>query len=210
MNTAKILKKFIKQPRPVGARKYEKTYGMPSTHSSSISFFGTYLSLSSLLLPLHPRVTSLLPFYDTVFAPLGPGAVEASFWRSFLSHWGERMTRIALAVFFLAGAGSVCWSRVRLGHHTRAQVIAGISLGSCVALFWMTLWLGIVDASKLAGFSSVSLESVAPEWLRLGAQDQARIWERAIEDAIFVGLDAWRTGRWHELKAIGRFPIAEL
>jgi hypothetical protein len=29
--TAKGLKRCIRQPRPVGAKKYEKTYGMPST-----------------------------------------------------------------------------------------------------------------------------------------------------------------------------------
>lgn len=183
---------------------------MPSTHSSSISFFGTYLSLSSLFLPLHPRVTSLIPFYSLFLSPLGPGAVEPSFWRHFLTHWGERVTRISMAIFFLAGAGSVCWSRVRLGHHTRAQVIAGISLGSTVAVCWLVLWLGVVDAGSLSGVDTSRVAARLPGWTAGGIKDQGLIWERAAEDSALLALEAWKEGRWDGLKSLREFPIVEL
>ncbi|KAJ8294516.1 Lipid phosphate phosphatase gamma [Rhodotorula toruloides] len=217
--TAKILKRFIRQPRPVGAKKYEKTYGMPSTHSSSIAFFGTYLSLSSLLLPLHPRVTSLLPFWNrfsNLATTRGLGAAQKSFWRHMAGEWGQRVTRILLALCFLAGTASVCWSRVRLGHHTKAQVIAGASLGSTIALAWMTLWLGLDGWSTLsgkdlenvvAGFAGGAGKAV-PTWLIHGVKEPAIVWERAAEDAAFVALEAWETRRWEGLKELRYlFPL---
>ncbi|UZJ51234.1 hypothetical protein CBS101457_000554 [Exobasidium rhododendri] len=47
---AKGLKLVIKQPRPPGS-SVTKTHGMPSTHSSTTMFMGTYLSLALLYLP---------------------------------------------------------------------------------------------------------------------------------------------------------------
>lgn len=182
---------------------------MPSTHSSSISFFGTYLSLSSLFLPLHPRVISLIPFYSFI-APLSPSAVEPSFWRNFLAHWGERATRMGMAVFFLAGTGSVCWSRVRLGHHTRAQVIAGISLGSAVAICWLVLWLGVTETGSLSGIDTSTVSTRLPGWSLGGVKEQGAVWERAVEDAAFVAVEAWQQGRWEGLKTLRKFPVVDL
>ncbi|BGP15238.1 hypothetical protein JCM10213_000809 [Rhodosporidiobolus nylandii] len=215
--SAKILKRFIRQPRPVGAKKYEKTYGMPSTHSSSIAFFGTYLSLSSLLLPLHPRVTALLPFWNrfsTLAAAVGPGAAQHLFWRHFSGALGQRLTRVVLAAFFLGGSASVCWSRVRLGHHTRAQVVAGASLGSLIALVWMSAWLGAEGWSTLSGrdlqgmLLASRVGSVAPTWVLRGVKEPAMVWERAAEDSLFVLMEAWRERRWDVLKELRSFPVA--
>ncbi|KAK4055577.1 hypothetical protein OIV83_000123 [Microbotryomycetes sp. JL201] len=210
--SAKSLKKVIRQPRPTGAKKFEKTYGMPSTHSSAISFFGTYLSLSSLLLPLHPRVTSLVPLYDSWLRPLSPGAVEPSFWRSLTRQYGERLTRIVMAATFLFGAASVCWSRVRLGHHTPAQVVAGVSLGSAVAIAWMALWLGSAEIQALTGLDvrRVTTLSPYPVLLEQGIKAHGVVWERAFEDAIFVGMEAWRDKDWTRLGTLRKFPIVEL
>ncbi|GAA5924381.1 hypothetical protein JCM1841_001683 [Sporobolomyces salmonicolor] len=220
--TAKVLKRFIRQPRPVGAKKYEKTYGMPSTHSSSIAFFGVYLSLSALLLPLHPRVTSLLPGWDRLSGPavadaLGPGAAQGAFWPppAAAGAWGQRATRVALAGLFLAGTASVCWSRVKLGHHTRPQVLAGASLGGTLALLWMSLWLGAAGWSSLSG---KELERSLPSWLGAageglpqlvvnGVKEPAMVWERAAEDAVFVAMEAWKERRWEALKELRRFPL---
>jgi dolichyldiphosphatase len=182
---------------------------MPSTHSSSIAYFGTYLSLSSILLPLHPRVTSLFPFYSYL-APLGPGAVEPSFWRNLATEWGERVTRLSMATFFLAGAASVCWSRVRLGHHTPAQVLVGASLGSAVALTWLLLWLGVTEAGTLGGFGVTGLGGMVPGWLVGGIREQGMVWERAVEDAMFVAFEAWQDRNWKGLKTLRSFPVAEL
>ncbi|KAF7338311.1 hypothetical protein MVEN_02056500 [Mycena venus] len=48
-----VLKRIIRQPRPVGKKK---TYGMPSTHSASIAYYATFVPLACLYLPLHPSV----------------------------------------------------------------------------------------------------------------------------------------------------------
>ncbi|GAA5975235.1 hypothetical protein JCM11641_004405 [Rhodosporidiobolus odoratus] len=212
--SAKILKRCIRQPRPVSAKKYQKTYGMPSTHSSTMAFFGTYLSLSSLLLPFHPRVTTLLPFYNrattlALASSLGPGATQTSFWRHFAGALGQRATRVGLAVFFLGGAASVCWSRVRLGHHTRAQVIAGASLGTTIALVWMSLWLGTDGLSTLTGrdLHHVLLHSSngtqVPHWVVGGLGETLQVWERMAEDACYLGLEVWKEGSWDELRELG-------
>ncbi|KAK4702307.1 dolichyldiphosphatase, partial [Phenoliferia sp. Uapishka_3] len=192
--SAKILKLFIRQPRPAGARKFEKTYGMPSTHSSSIAFFGVYLSLSTLLLPLHPRVTSLLPFWDF----LATRAVAEG--PSHLVRWGQMGTRAVLAFIWVAGAGSVCWSRVRLGHHTRAQVLAGIALGSTVAVVWLGLWLG---GEQLG----LSVKSGWPSWVAGGVRQRAFVLERVVEDAATVLLEAWRSKDWTKLHQLQVIPI---
>jgi len=52
--SVQILKRGIRQPRPVLGKK--KTYGMPSTHSASIAYYATFVPLACLYLPLHPSV----------------------------------------------------------------------------------------------------------------------------------------------------------
>ena len=117
---AKVLKRFIRQPRPELSVK--KTYGMPSTHSSSIAFFGVYLSLCIARLKPHPRfLPNLLSRRGDSedFAPLVRGILTAG---------------------VLYGAISVMWSRVRLTYHTSAQVVAGASVGGIIALACFWLW----------------------------------------------------------------------
>ncbi|GAA5893280.1 uncharacterized protein JCM6883_007619 [Sporobolomyces salmoneus] len=197
--SAKVLKKCIKQPRPEGAKKFEKTYGMPSTHSSSISFFGVYLSLSSLLLPLHPRITSLIPLYDT-YVP-SPSTIPASFLSHHLtSHPCEKIVRLLLAGFFIFGSASVCWSRVRLGHHTKAQVFAGAGLGSIIAFVWLSIWLGIDGWSQLVGtdlsrYLPVSLRAI-PELVMTGLREPGQALERAGEDFVWLLVESWRDGQF--------------
>ncbi|PWY97243.1 PAP2-domain-containing protein, partial [Testicularia cyperi] len=122
--SAKGLKRVIKQPRPPGSR-VKKTSGMPSTHSASISFMGTYILLSSLLLPLHPSLAISQADNSTTY----------------------QMTRIWLALFGVAAPLLVMWSRVRLGVHTRAQTIAGAALGIAKACLWFVVWNGTASLS---------------------------------------------------------------
>lgn len=117
---AKILKRFIRQPRPELSHK--KTYGMPSTHSSSISFFGVYLSLCIAFLKPHPRFLPHLLSRTEDSQDLSP------------------LARLVLTSSVLYGTVSVMWSRVRLTYHTRAQVIAGAAVGSTIALACFALW----------------------------------------------------------------------
>lgn len=96
---------------------------------------------------------------------------------------------------------------MRLGHHTRAQVLAGISLGSAVALVWMLLWLGWDGIGKLAGRE---FQTFGPGWVNKGAQEQGKMLEAAAEDAAFLALEAWQQGDWRLLKSIELFPHVEL
>lgn len=117
--SAKGLKRVIKQPRPPGSR-VKKTSGMPSTHSASISFMGTYIMLTSLLLPLHPSIS------------LG-------------SQSHDDMTRLWLALLGIAAPIAVMWSRVRLGVHTPEQTVAGAALGVFNACISFLAWNGTMQ-----------------------------------------------------------------
>ncbi|KAI0094194.1 PAP2-domain-containing protein [Irpex rosettiformis] len=52
---AKVAKRFVRQPRPThplpGRQKH--TYGMPSTHSATITFYAVYTLLAARYLPIH-------------------------------------------------------------------------------------------------------------------------------------------------------------
>ncbi|KAI8354199.1 phosphatidic acid phosphatase type 2/haloperoxidase [Blakeslea trispora] len=103
---AKVLKHLIKQPRPSTSVK-KVSYGMPSSHSTAISFFTAYLQC----------VVWATPHF---------------------------MTQIMMIVFHCFSL-AVIWSRVRLGHHTAAQVMAGTALGIACALlsFWVYIKISI-------------------------------------------------------------------
>ncbi|KAF9564670.1 PAP2-domain-containing protein, partial [Agrocybe pediades] len=116
--SVKVIKKFVRQPRPpplvhvAGRKKRVKvTYGMPSTHSASISYFMTYIALACLYLPTHP---SLFP--------------------------AGNLIRVLLPLITLPWGVTIMMSRVWLGHHTWPQVFAGASYGAFVALAWFSLW----------------------------------------------------------------------
>ncbi|OCH96419.1 PAP2-domain-containing protein [Obba rivulosa] len=110
--TVKIVKRFVRQERPVqtitGRRK--KTYGMPSTHSAVITYYAVYSALACTYLPIHP----LLPM-------------------------GE-MSRTIPVLVVVPWAVTVAVSRIWLGHHTWPQVAAGCTYGALFAPLWFRLW----------------------------------------------------------------------
>ncbi|KDR81596.1 hypothetical protein GALMADRAFT_59207, partial [Galerina marginata CBS 339.88] len=112
------LKKIIRQPRPphIPGRKVKVSYGMPSTHAASISYFATYILLASIYLPIH--------------STFRPGL----------------MFRILPPLITLPWAVTIVMSRVWLGHHTWLQVFAGSSYGIVLALVWFKLWTCGVNA----------------------------------------------------------------
>ncbi|SCV70605.1 BQ2448_3367 [Microbotryum intermedium] len=198
--TAKILKRFIRQPRPDRALRYETTYGMPSTHSSSIAYFGTYLTLASLSLPFHSRISSLVPLYPHIIK-FDSGKVVS----------GENLIRLSLASLFVLSASSVCWSRIRLGHHTKAQVIVGASLGACVACAWFMLWIGIDQVLELTSRTGSRTSPIKasypwiPAFIWEGVHEYGTGWERIAEDALLLGLEVWASGQWQQgLGEMGR------
>ncbi|SPO20427.1 uncharacterized protein UTRI_00827_B [Ustilago trichophora] len=162
--TAKGLKRVIKQPRPPGSR-VKKTSGMPSTHSATISFMGTYIVLSSLLLPLHPSLS------------LGSSSLLGNAAAS------DNMTRIWIALVGVVAPVLVMWSRVRLGVHTPAQTLVGAALGVAKACIWFTAWNG--TQLLFGSHSTIGSNSVLQDGLRntvsvrvdsLIAQTEARMW----------------------------------
>lgn len=97
---------------------------MPSTHSSSIAFFGVYLSLCIWNLRPHPR------FLPHLLSRHGDSGDFSPF------------VRLLLTSGVAFGAISVCWSRVRLTYHTPAQVLAGAGVGGTLAVLCFLLWQG--------------------------------------------------------------------
>ncbi len=113
------------------------------TPDRTISFMGTYIVLSSLILPLHPSISH--------GSRLLGGHESAS----------DGMVRIWLALFGFVAPVLVMWSRVRLGVHTPAQTFVGAALGVVKACVWFTAWNGTTmvfgSASPLDAASSSSV-----------------------------------------------------
>ena len=135
--TVKVLKRCVRQPRPVvvnGRRK--KTYGcvhsslrfqslqithrmgrghgrMPSTHSAVITYFATYITLACAYLPIHPSL------------PASPA-----------------LSRVLPVLIAVPLATTIAVSRTWLGHHTWPQVTVGCAYGLLFAPIWFRLWTG--------------------------------------------------------------------
>ena len=107
--------KAIVRVRSRSSRSIEHTFNtapprMPSTHSATITFYGTYITMACAWLPLHyslPESSLLRPLMTLVAVP-----------------WA----------FIVPG------SRMWLGHHTIAQVVVGCAYGFAFACMWFLLW----------------------------------------------------------------------
>ncbi|KAE9396060.1 PAP2-domain-containing protein [Gymnopus androsaceus JB14] len=110
--SVKIVKKMVRQDRPLQrkGKKQKKTYGMPSTHSATMTYYATYILLASLYLPIH---------------------------RTLPQSW---ITRIGPPLVVLPWATVIALSRIWLGHHTLAQVSVGCTFGFVFALSWFAMW----------------------------------------------------------------------
>lgn len=108
--SVKLLKKAIRQPRPLHTLQQKVTYGMPSTHSAVTGYYTCYIFLSCFYLQLHR------------FVFLGPA-------------WG-----MVFLVVVLPFTTSIVLSRVWLGHHTWRQVVVGTLYGIAFALGWFMVW----------------------------------------------------------------------
>ncbi|KAH9812249.1 PAP2 superfamily-domain-containing protein [Melampsora americana] len=178
---AKLLKRFIRQPRPIETNKISSSYGMPSTHSSSISFFGIYLFLTSISLPIHRNLIGFLkPILSSqsILILLDPQSDDSLHHLHLL-----QFIRIWLGFSFLTFSGIVCWSRVRLGYHTPSQVIVGSLIGTLLAFTWFTLWIGNLRFNQLHPISSSQ---------RNGLVEWGDHLERIAEDSSYLFLEAWQ------------------
>lgn len=89
---------------------------MPSTHCAAVGYYTTSIFLGCLYLPTHPTL------------PSGPSV------------------RILPPLIAIPCAVMVVMSRLWLGHHTMAQVVAGISYGVAFASVWFALWTRGLDS----------------------------------------------------------------
>ena len=139
--SVKVIKKFVKQPRPAGATKL-KSYGyelhhnltprpfsqcqskipyfigpgsMPSTHSTVVFFYAGTVVLASTTLPIH----SSLPDHPYIRAwpPVAAGT----------------------------SAAMVALSRVWRGHHNFLQIAAGSLYGTACSVVAFKLWISGLD-----------------------------------------------------------------
>lgn len=115
----KLLKHWIREPRPLRRSHVHEEYGMPSSHAQFIWFFSTYVTLFVLLRLHHNHHNTTSSHSNSV--PL------------------ERTCRalIVLACWLLAGL--VCLSRTYLQYHTQPQVLAGGALGVCSGTAWFAV-----------------------------------------------------------------------
>ncbi|TDL28245.1 PAP2-domain-containing protein [Rickenella mellea] len=111
--TVKVLKHILRQPRPdpIHPSRKKRTYGMPSTHSATITYFAVYIPLACAILPMHPSIKPS----ESAMRRIPPAIV------------------IPWAMLIVA-------SRVWLGHHTWPQVAVGCSYGVAFAALWFKLW----------------------------------------------------------------------
>jgi dolichyldiphosphatase len=113
----KVLKKLLNEKRPEGAAKADP--GMPSSHALSLSYLSVYAAAA---LASRGGVdggaigTSALQPWPVSATFVIPGCVSL----------------IALGVFFT-------WLRVKLGYHTKPQVVVGYVLGAATAMVWLAI-----------------------------------------------------------------------
>ncbi|KAG2036343.1 hypothetical protein BDR03DRAFT_921508 [Suillus americanus] len=66
---AKAIKKAIRQERPLQCSGRKVSYGMPSSHASTCTFFAVYITLACLELPIHPAFPRFAVFAPMVVLP---------------------------------------------------------------------------------------------------------------------------------------------
>ena len=142
------LKRLIKEERP--QQMHGKGYGMPSSHSQFVSFFSISFTLFLLLRhqPSHsPPITK----------QVSGAAIYPTYKQSTVAE------RVLLSALALAGAASVCASRIYLSYHTPKQVMVGVGAGAGFAMFWFAL----TTALRRAGWIEWALETQLARLVRM-------------------------------------------
>ncbi|WVQ93976.1 hypothetical protein IAU59_001054 [Kwoniella sp. CBS 9459] len=121
--SAKVLKELIRSPRPPppdpsskpSRVRPKRTYGMPSTHSTALTFYFIYLlpfALSSSFSSSSSAQSSSLPSSLSLISGAG-----------LIAYWSAGL-----------------WSRKELGYHTWEQIFGGAAYGTLLALGWKAAW----------------------------------------------------------------------
>lgn len=142
------LKRWIKEERP--QQMHGKGYGMPSSHSQFVSFFS--ISLTLFLLLRHQPTNAHQNVNNASGAAIYPIYKQSTL-----------LERLLLSVLALAGAASVCASRVYLSYHTPKQVMVGVTAGAIFAVVWFALTMTL----RRAGWIEWSLETQPARLVRM-------------------------------------------
>ena len=166
---AKGIKHFIRSPRPPPPPptsgedlkshvRPKKTFGMPSTHSTALSFYFFYLVPALLfpapimtLFPFALPLRIILPTSVQMYIPDSAKAVtklraRGAFRSAPIISTSRKLNlsdpQANLSTFWITAywIGGV-WSRVELGYHTYAQVWGGVAFGWLISSIWRGLWL---------------------------------------------------------------------
>lgn len=180
-----VLKRLIKEERPSRIHRTGKGYGMPSSHAQFVAFWAVAMALF-LLVRHTPSWTDhgYGPRSAAVDGRGGGGKGQgqgnkggAAARTRRTSSWGQEWVmvesyahrpwsyaeRAAAAVFVLAAAALVAWSRVYLGYHTVNQVLVGCLAGAVCAV----AWYAATAAARSAGLLAWVLESPVARGLRV-------------------------------------------
>ena len=86
---------------------------------------------------------------------------------------------------------------MKLGHHTSAQVLAGIALGAAVALGWLLIWVGVDSPLESIGIKSVEGFSSSfglPRFIARGVREKGEELDSLFEVGLRTVVTAW-TGK---------------
>ena len=114
----------------------KKTYGMPSTHSTALTFYLAYL------------VPALLGWGGS-----SNGVASSSTRDLPLSPLVRYLAAAAVMAYWVGGI----WSRIELGYHTPEQCYGGAALGGALAFVWRAVW---VQNPAMAGWVQNVMDEV--------------------------------------------------
>ena len=123
-----------------------KGYGMPSSHSQFLGFFGVYISLFLLFRHRSPAAPSQLQKTFPKF-PIPSSTIQHAI----------------VSFLFIILAGLVAISRIYLSYHTPRQVLVGSAAGTIAAFAWfaVTTWL------RRSGWIDYFLDTTLAQALRV-------------------------------------------
>lgn len=102
---------------------------MPSTHSSSCTFFAAYATLASLYLPVHPRLHPAAIYAPLVMVPWASLIVSSRVWLGYHT-WPQVAAGTALGVVFAS-----VWFRLWIEDAGGVRTLGGMLEG------WLDDWL---------------------------------------------------------------------
>ncbi|KAI8452769.1 hypothetical protein BY996DRAFT_3068989 [Phakopsora pachyrhizi] len=101
-----------------------------------------------------------------------------------------------IGLSFIFGAGCVCWSRVKLGHHTPIQVIVGALIGGLIGWIWFGIWSGFRLPRSILTSTSPSMmmnnrnEHLSSDWVRFDGLGGSI--ESNFDQSVELLIEAWK------------------